>query len=209
MGYDPMGTWDWGNFWKITGGLVLIGGLVAGTILTGGALSIVLAGAAIGAIGGGVGAGVSTILSGGNISDFANAFLVGTVSGAISGAIAASPLGIGSQIAVNSLLGAANYSATQALSGQKITLGGLVANTVLGGAMGFVGGNGFMNGNTAANAFAAFGGRNFFSHLVQYVSMNTLYRVGVNSLVLGGTASGAYSRFISNKFNEEGAFFGW
>lgn len=77
------------------------------------------------------------------------------------------------------------------LSGQIITLGGFVANTILDGAMGFV------------------GGINFSSHLVQYVDMNTLFRVFINSLGLGGTASGAYSRFISNKFNEEGAFFGW
>lgn len=81
----------WDNFWKVLGGVALIGVLVVGTIFTGGALSVVLAGAAIGAISGAIGATVSTAISG-DWANFGNNFLMGTVVGGISGAIAASPL---------------------------------------------------------------------------------------------------------------------
>lgn len=56
----------------------------------------------IGAAAGGIGAGISTAVSGGgDIHDFGNAFLMGTATGAISGAAAASPLGMGAQMGIN------------------------------------------------------------------------------------------------------------
>ncbi|HBP25895.1 MAG TPA: hypothetical protein DD618_02965 [Acholeplasmatales bacterium] len=132
MGYDPMGTFNWGNFWKIAGGVALIAGLVAGTILTGGALSVILAGAAIGAVGRGIGAGISTAISGGSFDDFADSFLTGTITGAISGAIASSPLGVAGQIGANVAIGMGSYAFTQAIGGKDITLGGLISNDVFG-----------------------------------------------------------------------------
>ena len=47
MNVDPTGTSFWENFWKVVAGVVIIGGLVVGSIFTGGMLSIVLTGAAM------------------------------------------------------------------------------------------------------------------------------------------------------------------
>ena len=147
---------------KIIGGVAIIAGCVVGSIFTGGALSVVLAGAAIGAAAGGIGAGISTAVSGGNIHDFANAFLMSTATGAISGAVAASPLGVGAQMGINAALGAANYAGTQLLSGGNTTLGGLIANAVIGAFCGKIGQSGWMQGQTTS-AFVAFAGKNAFA----------------------------------------------
>ena len=93
MGYDPTGTWDWGNFWKVVAGIGIVTALVVGTIFTGGTLSVVLAGAAIGAIGGAIGATVSTTLLN-DWENFGNNFLIGTIGGAISGAVGASTISV-------------------------------------------------------------------------------------------------------------------
>ena len=60
---------------KIVGGVAIISGCVVGSIFTGGTLSVVLAGATI-----------------------------EVTTGGISGAVAASPLGVGVQIGINSAL---------------------------------------------------------------------------------------------------------
>lgn len=209
MGYDPNGTWDWNNFWKITAGVTIIGGLVVGTILTGGALSVVLAGASIGAISGAIGATVSTTISG-DWDNFGNNFLMGTFAGGVSGAVAASPLGLGWQIGINTALGVANYAATTAINGGDITLGGLLFSGISGSLAGSVGGSGFMNGNSMANSFIAFGGKNFFNGLgtnFMNTGLEIFVRNSINAFIVGGALNGGYSQ-LSSWLNREGRFLG-
>ncbi len=207
MGYDPNGTWNWGNFWKVVGGVAIIGALVVGSIFTGGVLSVVLAGAAIGAISGAIGATVSTAISG-DWKNFGNNFLMGTIVGGISGAVAASPLGIGWQIGINSVLSIANYAITTKINGENMTWGGILFNGVAGALSGFVGGSGFMKGNTMANAFVAFGGKNFLKEIgVNFwkTGLDIVARYSINAFIVGGALNGLYSKF-SVKLNNKGAF---
>lgn len=191
---------------KIVGGVAIIAGCVVGSIFTGGALSVVLAGAAIGAVAGGIGAGISTAVSGGDIHDFANAFLMSTATGAISCAVAASPLGVGAQIGINAALGAVNYAGTQLLSGGNITLGGLLVNAGIGALCGWIGQSGWMQGQTTS-AFVAFAGKNALKHVVGMVGTETLLRMTLPAFILGGVGGGIYGR-LSSQFNPNGNFIG-
>ena len=191
---------------KIIGGVAIIAGCVVGSIFTGGALSVVLAGAAIGATAGGIGAGISTAVSGGDIHDFANAFLMSTATGAISGAVAASPLGVGAQIGINAALGAASYAGTQLLSGGNITLGGLIVSAGIGALCGWIGQSGWMQGQTTS-AFVAFAGKNALKHVVGMVGTETLLRMTLPAFLLGGVGGGIYGR-LSAQFNPNGNFIG-
>lgn len=191
---------------KIIGGVVIIAGCVVGSIFTGGALSVVLAGAAIGATAGGIGAGISTAVSGGDIHDFANSFLMSTATGAISGAVAASPLGVGAQIGINAALGAANYAGTQLLSGGNITLGGLIVSAGIGALCGWIGQSGWMQGQTTS-AFVAFAGKNALKHVIGMVGTETLLRMTLPAFLLGGVGGGIYGR-LSAQFNPNGNFIG-
>ena len=191
---------------KIVGGVAIIAGCVVGSIFTGGALSVVLVGAAIGATAGGIGAGISTAVSGGNIHDFANAFLMSTAAGAISGAVAASPLGVGAQIGINAALGAVNYAGTQLLNGGNITLGGLLVNAGIGALCGWIGQSGWMQGQTTS-AFVAFAGKNALKYVVGMVGTETLLRMTLPASILGGVGGGIYGR-LSSQFNPNGNFIG-
>ena len=191
---------------KITAGAAIIAGCVAGSILTGGTLSVILAGAAIGASAGGISAGISTAVSGGDINDFANAFLMGTATGAISGAAAASPLKVGYQIGINAILGAVNYVGNQGLSGNKITLGGLIINAGIGALCGWIGQNGWMC-DQGALTFIAFSGKNALKYVGCMVGAETLIRMTLPAFVLGGLGGGIYGR-ISSYFNPNGDFIG-
>ena len=73
--------------------------------------------------------------------------LVDAPSGAIGGAIAATPIGLGASVAVNSALGAATYMAEQGVKGEEITALGLVAGTAGGAVSGLIGGSGADAGN--------------------------------------------------------------
>ena len=191
---------------KIAGGAVIIAGCIAGSIFSGGTLSVVLAGAAIGATAGGVGAGISTAISGGDIHNFANAFLVSTATGAISGAIAAGQWGTLAQAGINAALGTTNYAVTQKMNGGKITLVGLAANALIGGACGFIGQSGWMQGQKTA-AFIAFGGKNALKHVIGMVGTETLLRMTLPAMIIGGVGGGIYGR-ISEIFNPYGNFVG-
>jgi len=200
----------WDNFWKVLGGVALIGALVVGTIFTGGALSVVLAGAAIGAISGAIGATVSTAISG-DWANFGNNFLMGTVVGGISGAIAASPLGLGWQDGLNAVLGGANYAMTTAINGGNITLGGLLFSGATGALAGLVGGAGFMKGNTMGSATAAFGTKNFFKVIganFLKAGLEIVVRNSINAFVVGGALNGGYAK-LSSWLNPEGKFLEW
>ena len=198
--------WDWASIGKIAVGVTIIAGLVVGSIFTGGMLSVVLAGAAIGAIAGGIGAGISTAVSGGSIHDFANSFLVGTITGAISGAVAASNLGVGWQVAINSILGVANYVANQKLSGNDITLGGIVFNAIVGGVCGYIGGSGWIQGQKTS-AFIAFSGKNALKHVIPMVGLESILKMIIPAFVLSGIGGGIYGK-LSAQYNKQGEFFG-
>ncbi len=191
---------------KITAGVGIIAGLVVGSVLTGGTLSVVLAGAAIGALAGAASASVSTLVSGGDVHDFANSFLSGTASGAISGAIAAGPLGVGGQIVANALLGAGTYTISQAINGEKITLGGLVVNGAIGAVSGRIGQSGWMMSG-ATSTFIALGGKNAISHVVATAGMNSIMRMIIPALTLGGMLGGIYGG-NNARINPNGNFIG-
>ena len=192
---------------KITAGVAIIAGCVVGSILTGGALSVALAGAAIGAAAGGVGAGIATAVSGGDINDFANAFLMSTAAGAVSGAVAASPLKVGGQKVVNALLGTINYMGTQLLNGDNITIGGIIFNAGVGAICGHIGKNGWMSDIPAA-LFASAGLKNALKHVVCIAGTESLLRMILPSVIIGGVGGGLYGR-ISNTFNKNGNFIGF
>ena len=173
---------------KIVGGVAIIAGCIVGSIFTGGALSVVLAGAAIGATTSGIGAGISTAVSGGNINDFANAFLMSTLTGAISGAVAASPLGVGIQMGINSVLSMANYVGVGAICG-------------------WIGQSGWMQGQTTS-AFIAFAGKNALKHVVSMVGMKSLLEMTLPGIFLGGIGGGMYAR-ASSIINPNGNFIGF
>ncbi len=191
---------------KIVGGVAIIAGCVVGSICTGGTLSVVLAGAAIGAAAGGIGAGISTAVSGGDVHDFANTFLMSTATGAISGAVAASPLRVGAQIGINAVLGLVNYFGTQKLSGGDVTLGGLIINAAIGALGGLIGQNGWMQGQKTS-AFIAFAGENALKHVFSMVGVESLLRMVIPPVILGGTGGGIYDRF-NELFNSNGDFAG-
>ena len=185
---------------------LVVGGYYCWLHFTGCTLSVVLAGAAIGATTSGIGTGISTAVSGGNIDDFANAFLMSTLTGAISVAVTASPLGVGIQIGINSVLNMANYAGTQAMSGGKITLGGLIFNAGVGTICGWIGQSGWMQGQTTS-AFIAFAGKNALKHVVGMIGMNSLFRMIIPGILLGGIGGGIYAR-LSSGFNPNGNFIG-
>ena len=133
---------------------------------------------------------------------------MGTIVGGISGAVAASPLGIGWQIGINSVLSIANYAITTKINGENMTLGGILFSGVAGALSGFVGGHGFMKGNTITNAFIAFGGKNFLKELgVNFwkTGLDIVARNSINAFIVGGALNGLYSKF-SVKLNNKGAF---
>ncbi|MDR3293543.1 MAG: RHS repeat-associated core domain-containing protein [Clostridiales bacterium] len=211
MGYDPDGHFNWGNFCKIVAGVVIIGALVVGSILTGGALSVVLAGAAIGAIGGAIGSTVSTAITG-EWDNFGNSFLIGTIAGGISGAVSATSLGIIGQIGINALIGLGSYATTAGLNGDKITVGGLVSSFVFGGIAGAIGGAGMMKGNTTANIFVESGGRNFIAAIGSNMGkdlLKSLCKVTVNAFFIGGFLTGLYSVLLNKRLNPNHSFWGW
>ena len=191
---------------KIVGGAAIIAGCAVGSIFTGGALSVILAGAAIGAAAGGIGAGISTAVSGGNIHDFANSFLMSTATGAISGAVAAGSWGTWAQAGINAALGAINYAGTQKLGGGKITIGGIVTNAAFGFACGWIGQNGWMQGDKTAT-FIVFSGKNALKHVFSMVGTESLLRMTLPAMVIGGIGGGIYGR-VSEFFNPNGNFIG-
>ena len=200
------------NFWKVIVGIGVIGAFVAGSVLTAGTLSVILTGAAIGAIGGAMGSVFSTAVTG-DWENFGNNFLVGTGAGAIGGAINATGLGIGWQIGANALIGLGNYAVSTKINGCKITVGGLISSAVLGSFAGAVGGTGMMSGNSLANAFIGFAGKNFFSTLGANVVgkelLKALLKLSLSYIIINGLLLSFYLKLLQNKFNPENYFLGW
>ena len=196
-----------GTTLKILAGVAIVAGLAVASVATGGTVSVILAGAAIGAAAGGVGAGVSTVVSGGDIHDFADSFLMGTTTGAISGAVAASPLSVGWQMGINAAISVGNYVGTQLLSENKITLGGLIFNGLVGAASGYIGQSGWMQGQKTG-AFIAFKGQNALKHVFGMVGTETLLRMTLPPFIIGGIGGGLYGR-LSSFFNADGDFIGF
>ena len=168
---------------KIAGGIAIIAGAIALSLATFGVTSVIFAGAAIGAIAGGIGAAVGTISTGGSIHDFANNFLVSTATGALSGAVAASPIGLQGQIAINIGIGMLNYLGTQGLSGEEITLGGLLYSGFIGGICGFIGGNGWMK-SFSATSFINLTGSRAIMNAVSIAGVKSLLKMTLPSMLL-------------------------
>lgn len=190
---------------KIVAGVAVIAGCVVGAVFSGGALSVVLAGAALGAASNGISAGISTLVSGGNVHDFANSFLINTITGAISGAVGASSIGVGGQMIINAGLNITSYVGTQKLNGKDPTLGGIVFNGLVGAVAGGIGGNGWMQ-DQKTSAFIAFSGKNAMKHLFGMVGKKSLGKMAVSALGTG-VLGGIYDKFAST-FNKNSAFVG-
>ena len=193
---------------KIVGGVTIIAGCIVGSIFTGGILSVILAGAAVGAIAGGVSAGISTAVSGGSIHDFGSAFLMSTITGAASGAVCASPLGMWAQAGINAGISALTYFGTQLMNEDNITLGGLVSSSIFGFFTGAIGGNGWMQ-SSGVKAFIESGAKGFIKNIVSNVGISSLVRIGAPAVGLGGISSGLYGKYVTNKYNPNGNFWGW
>lgn len=71
--------------------------------------------------------------------------LSGTVTGAISGAVAASPIGVGGQIAVNAAISGGEYLINSAINNNFNSVD-FVISVFFGGLGGFLGGNGLLTG---------------------------------------------------------------
>ena len=67
---------------------------------------------------------------------------VNAAAGAISGALASTGIGLVASIGINAALGGGTYVAEQAITGEKITFGGVITSTVAGGIGGAIGGKG-------------------------------------------------------------------
>ena len=113
MGYDPCGTWNWGNFWKVVGAVAIVVAVTAVTVAT---------------------AGVAAYALG------ASAAVVGAVAtGAAIGGVVAGGLEVGMQIASNGIEGmdlgsvaietfsGAAYGAITGAMGTTTSVGGRVA----------------------------------------------------------------------------------
>jgi len=203
--------WDWASIGKIAAGVAIVAGLVVGSVFTGGTLSVVLAGAAIGAGAGFLGGGISGLASGGGLAGFANGALAGTITGAISGAFAASPLGLGWQIGINAIIGAGNYSLNQVFSGSKLTLGGLIAGALTGAIMGWLGGAGWLHGSVGQllKSDVLFNlSKNFISNALGYLGKEFLTKFIV-ATVTTNIAGGIYGYLENTFLNKEGKFFGF
>ena len=69
-----------------------------------------------------------------------------------------------------------------------------------------------MSGNSLANAFVGFSGKNFFATLGANVGkelFKSLLKQSVSYIIIGGLLNGLYSRFLQNKFNPKNNFWGW
>ena len=210
MGYDPTGTWDWGNFWKVVAGIGIVTALVVGTIFTGGTLSVVLAGAAIGAIGGAIGATVSTTLLN-DWENFGNNFLIGTIGGAISGAVGASTISVLGQIGANTLISSISYTVSSFANGDSFTIGGLLSSALLGVVTGIINGPGMLSGKDKfANAFVAFGGKNFLYTMATNTGKTLLKQMKTELLdvVMKNIILEPLYSLIKKVFNSSGEFWG-
>ena len=203
--------WDWASIGKIALGVVVVAGLAVASVFTGGAASVIFAGAAIGAGAGFLGGGISGVVSGGGLAGFANGALMGTITGAISGAVAASPLGVWGQVAVNAFLSAGNYWVGQKISGDEVTIGGLIVSAGIGAFLGALGGPGWtstaMAGETFMADIAMNMGKNFLQHSAVYLSKGFLVKF-FSANAGTGVLSGLYNMF-GNYFNKRGNFFGF
>lgn len=101
---------NWQSLAKIVAAVVIIVALGVASVLTGGALAVILAGAfwgaLIGGLAGGVIGGITSALTGGSFLDgFADGLLSGTISGAISGALTGGGQVLGKMVECVSKLG--------------------------------------------------------------------------------------------------------
>ena len=151
MNIDPNGnawwnpfSWDWESIGKIALGITIVAGLAVASMFTGGAASLIFAGAAISGGLGFLAGGISGILLGGGLAGFADGALSGAITGAISGAIAVSPLNVYGQIAANALLNMGQYIVIQSINNEKLDPYEMLFQGVLGAFAGAIGGHGAM-----------------------------------------------------------------
>ena len=102
-----------------------------------------LVGATVGALLSGITAAVDSYISDGTINW--NTVAISAASGAVSGMIAASGIGLGGQIALNGMLGAAAATSDSMLNGNEINLCGLGESIGYGMLAGLFGGAGAGN----------------------------------------------------------------
>ena len=219
MNVDPEGyawyefwNWDWKSIGKIAAGIGGVAVFAVGSVFTGGTLSVVLAGSSIGGGLGFVSGGVSGVASGGGFSGFADGALSGTITGSLSGAVSTSPLGIGRQMIFNATLNASSYAVTQAFSGNRITLGGLVVNGASGAVVGYFGGHGWHSAAMAGKLLKIDTtlnlSNNFLRHSFTYIGKAGLTKMALANIGSGGV-TGFYAGHITLPWNKRGDWFGY
>lgn len=158
MGYDPDGTWSWSAFFKVAVvATIIVAAAVIAVASAGTAVGAIAAGAAIGgAMGatvGGVSAAAEAMNNGEDVEEaFADGIFWGGLSGAASGAVAATPLGLGGQIAANAAISGAQYLAQTAVNGDSFDIVDFGISIGSGIVAGVLGGPGFMVGKIPAKA---------------------------------------------------------
>jgi len=190
MGYDPMGTWDWGKFWKVTAAIGIVVGVTAAVVLTAGGAAVLLGagsgivtatmtGAAIGGlVAGGLELGtqiVSNGIDGINLGSIAIESLVGSAFGAISG-VAGTTTSAGLRLGLR--------GARVALGGVSALFHGINDGKSFGSIMGDVG----MAIGTGIIFQAAFFGLDKYmgktsTHVLQSLKIDGALQYGVNQML--------------------------
>ena len=169
------------------------------------------AGIAIGAAVGAVVSAAVSVVSQAKDKGFSNVnwktVAVNAASGAISGGFAASGIGLGASVAVNSVLGAGTYVAEQVVSGQSVTVGGVFAGTIAGGFGGLIGGKGAnaellkQTWNSASQGIAREMRRQNQKYAAKQIAKYVVTRNSVKSNIItstvrlvGGTIGGSWCR---------------
>lgn len=107
-------------------------------------------GAAVGALVGGAVSAISQYATTGKV-DW-KVVGVNAVSGAVSGALATTGIGLIASVGANAVIGGGTYIAEQAVKGEEVTIGGVIASTAAGGIGGAIGGKG-MNAKGLSTAW--------------------------------------------------------
>lgn len=51
--------------------------------------------------------------------------------------------------------------------------------------------------------------KGFIKNIVSNVGISSLVRIGAPAVGLGGISSGLYGKYVANKYNPNGNFWGW
>ena len=162
MGYDPTGTTD---LWEWVLGAIIVVGLVAGAIFTGGAVAAVFAGAAIGGA-----ISYCTQLYSGELNWAQFALDIGV--GALTGAIGASGISALGSTLIGASIGGVSNIGSQLISGKSfkdINWLSVGISAAIGALSGFLGGAGASNNENLARLWLNNKYNNLMAHIIAFI----------------------------------------